>query len=346
MRKYLYLFALLPFITISMELSAQKVYAPISTPEEQQLSVTFIQEIGGFCNISKETFSGDWFASCKSASISWKPLDKEFAVSPDGKCYALISSTGFIKLYNADPTIPYEEITIEQNGRRIVTNRKSLPFEYPHFIVGKAETFTWGTDNKLYVESEEGVFSVTIGEKPLAQKIQVTQIGSPVYCQANNTLYCNRNGSIYEHNIKDRTELKLFEGSTLTVAGEYLYYMRGIDEHSEIWRRNVMTGKEEKILSSVDHAFANPSISPDGKWIICEGNAISPLSKKQNLDIFIAKTDGSNLKQITNHPANDIYPVWQKDGKHIYFMSLRGTKYNKKYANYSLFSMDISSFMK
>ena len=345
MRKYLYLFALLPFITISMELSAQKVYAPISTPEEQQLSVTFIQKMMSICDITKDESSGDWTASCKSASISWKPLDKEFVVSPDGKCYALITS-GSIKLYNADPNVPYENFTLQEDRYRVGTNKKLLPFKYPRLVVGDAEAFTWGSDNKLYVKSEKGIFSVTTGEKPLAQKIQTTMTGTPVYCQANNTLYCNHYGSIYEYNIKDHTEVELCYGSNLTVSGEYLYFMRGINRHSEIWRRNVMTGKEEKILSSIEHAFTNPNISPDGKWIICEGNAISPLSKKQNLDIFIAKTDGSNLKQITNHPANDAHPVWQKDGKHIYFMSLRGTKYNKKYVIYSLFSMDISSFMK
>lgn len=43
-----------------------------------------------------------------------------------------------------------------------------------------------------------------------------------------------------------------------------------------------------------------------------------------NTDIYVARTDGSELSQITYHAADDLSPVWSKDGKYIYFISQRG----------------------
>lgn len=44
-----------------------------------------------------------------------------------------------------------------------------------------------------------------------------------------------------------------------------------------------------------------------------------------NTDIFVCHIDGSNLTQITYHAADDLSPVWSKDGKYIYFVSQRGS---------------------
>ena len=44
-----------------------------------------------------------------------------------------------------------------------------------------------------------------------------------------------------------------------------------------------------------------------------------------NTDIFVAKIDGTNLTQITYHAADDLSPVWSRDGKYIYFISQRGS---------------------
>ena len=44
-----------------------------------------------------------------------------------------------------------------------------------------------------------------------------------------------------------------------------------------------------------------------------------------NTDIFAAKIDGTNLVQLTYHAADDLSPVWSKNGKYIYFISQRGS---------------------
>ena len=44
-----------------------------------------------------------------------------------------------------------------------------------------------------------------------------------------------------------------------------------------------------------------------------------------NTDIFVCKPDGTQLMQLTYHAADDLSPVWSRDGKYIYFISQRGS---------------------
>jgi len=85
------------------------------------------------------------------------------------------------------------------------------------------------------------------------------------------------------------------------------------------------------VASDQYHSFTNPTLSPDGKWIAMVGNARSNISKTVNLDIFVIKTDGTNLTQLTYHPMNDCSPCWSADGRSIYFISDRANK--MRYSN-------------
>ena len=59
-----------------------------------------------------------------------------------------------------------------------------------------------------------------------------------------------------------------------------------------------------------------PSVSPDGRWIaFTEG---SPG------DIHVISRDGRTARRITDHPAEDHFPVWSPDGRYLAFLSDRG----------------------
>lgn len=95
---------------------------------------------------------------------------------------------------------------------------------------------------------------------------------------------------------------------------------------SEIWKINYKTAVEECIISDPQRSFTTPTVSPNGQWILfvgdskIEGERFSYL----NTDIFVCKTDGTRFAQITYHAADDLSPIWSKDGKYIYFISQRG----------------------
>ena len=96
---------------------------------------------------------------------------------------------------------------------------------------------------------------------------------------------------------------------------------------NEIWKINYEEGTEELIISDTEKSFTSPRISPDGNWIIFVGS--SKISTEDftywNTDIYASLIDGTKLTQITYHAADDLSPIWSKDGNYIYFISQRGS---------------------
>jgi len=95
---------------------------------------------------------------------------------------------------------------------------------------------------------------------------------------------------------------------------------------NEIWKINFQTGSEECIISDTQRSFTSPTISPDGKWILCVGSSRinGPGFTYQDTDLFVCRLDGSDFTQLTYHAADDLSPVWSRDGRYIYFISQRG----------------------
>lgn len=109
----------------------------------------------------------------------------------------------------------------------------------------------------------------------------------------------------------------------------YLCVREGSNSLDEIWMVNYENGSETLILSSTDgKSFSTPSLSPDGKWVLCVGTSPIPNDRKGRLqlDLYVVHIDGTGLTQLTFHRANDCSPIWSHDGKSIYFLSNRGTE--------------------
>jgi Tol biopolymer transport system component len=68
--------------------------------------------------------------------------------------------------------------------------------------------------------------------------------------------------------------------------------------------------------------------SPDGERLLFTSD--SPLG---DADIFVVNADGSGLRDLTNSPGHDTFPVWSLDGRKIAFVSTRD-------GNYEIYVMD------
>ena len=79
---------------------------------------------------------------------------------------------------------------------------------------------------------------------------------------------------------------------------------------------NVVTIASNPAGSEFDGAW-----SPDGEWVVYRDS-----TRGMNVDdeIFIARADGSERRNLTNDPANDWGPDWSPDGTTIVFNSDRG----------------------
>jgi len=68
------------------------------------------------------------------------------------------------------------------------------------------------------------------------------------------------------------------------------------------------------------HMVRSVSISPDGGWVTFQ--AMSPQE-----DIFVARSDGSGLRELTGDLHKDRLPRWAPDGKRIAFYSNRSGRW-------------------
>lgn len=77
-------------------------------------------------------------------------------------------------------------------------------------------------------------------------------------------------------------------------------------------------GSDQRRLVKIPGADSiGPAWSPDGTRIAFHSNAGG------NFDLYVVNTDGTNLTNLAQHPANDFRPDWSPDGKRIAFVSDR-----------------------
>ena len=115
------------------------------------------------------------------------------------------------------------------------------------------------------------------------------------------------------------------DGRWLTMVD--LWYVTNIVVHGYVYKVNVDNGT---FIRLTKHAWMDPGMptwSPDGKRI-----AFSALKEPKvegipaNRDFFVMNANGSNLTNITDHPAWEEVPTWSPDGKKIAFRAYRDNK--------------------
>lgn len=218
---------------------------------------------------------------------------------------------------------------IGKQGASVQRTNRSSVLDFTYSPDGKSICFSEanGKMNQIFQTSASSGFvcrQVTSGNKDY----------SPVYSNDMKHIFFarmeNNGASVWSYDIGSNFLSSYTKGlNPYPVKGQssILCARMNAEGRGEIWRVNYQTGVEECIVSDPQRSFTTPSVSPDGRWILFVGsNALTNGTQLYyNTDLFACHADGTNLVQLTYHAADDISPVWSRDGKFIYFISQRGS---------------------
>lgn len=267
------------------------------------------------------------FGSRKTTILDWWVIP-QIGLSPDGK------RIGYINEKNNTTNIMIKSASkggasIQRTFRTNVTG------------------FSWSEDGKTlcFTELRSGHFGIYLVDAEQGSVVRQISNGNDndyggVISKDGNTIFFHRGEgmssfSLWSYDRKTNLFSNYSRGMTACPVPNQkntIYCARFTNRNeSEIWRINFETGVEEMILAQPGQSFTTPQLSPDGRWILVTGSSKSEKEQIDNTDIFVVRTDGTQLTQLTYHPGNDISPIWSHDGKSIYFLSQRGSK--EKYFN-------------
>lgn len=287
---------------------------PVKISDEAQNSV-----VGNTIKDRPMSWLTSGYASGKK--LTWD-TGRRLSVSPDG------ASLAYISLVDKTPNVMV---------RRSITGGASTQRTFR-----RASNLAWGGDNRLYFNDNTSNTS-TIGSVDaqkgslIKQHTSNNNDWSPVVTDDGSLMYFTRydssGPSIWSLNLSTGELTNCTRGYGPATCGsdpmKLLLTRNSNKGNSEIWMVDLANGDEIQLLSDTEKGFSDPVMSPDGKWILVVSNSLSTVSNKQNMDIYAVRSDGSQLTQITYHPAQDCSPVWSPDGKYIYFISSRANKDNK-----------------
>jgi Tol biopolymer transport system component len=302
-----------------------KTYLSTYAPEESSLNVVKITDeskntvLGPGVDSGTYNFVTSMMVGCNKKGLTWGS-SKCLSVSPDGTEIAYLTRS------NKQDNIMIRKII----GGGAATQR----------TFRNVDGFSWGDDGNLYFsdtnDSQNKICVMNDHAGSLMRQLTSNNWDyDPILSKDGKTVFFTRYESkggpaIWSYNLDNGeltncargNQVELVDGS----SDEFLCVRNNDQGVSEIWRVNFRNGQETLLLSDKERGYSNPTISPDGQWLLVVGNTVSSINKKKNLDLFVCKLDGSNMMQLTYHPGMDACPQWSADGRSIYFISNRATK--------------------
>ncbi len=293
-------------------IDAQKVdYSVVSVGEEGSLDLLRVSTDNDYVCMP--------LVHRSSKGINWF-TNRILDISPDGRSLAYLSQR------NNTTNIFIKDVE-RQGVSRQRTNRMSV-IDFSYSPDGDKLCFAEkrGKNTQIFITNAKEGFvcrQVTSGAEDY----------SPVFSKDMKNIYFARQEKrgigIWGHDVTNNYLSSYTTGMNPTPGQDdkTIFVSRNNNGRGEIWRVNYETGAEDCILSSASQSFYSPLLSPDGTTLVITGS--SPIQNGNsvywNTDIYTCNVDGTDLRQQTYHAADDLSPVWSRDGRFIYFISQRGS---------------------
>jgi Tol biopolymer transport system component len=294
-------------------IKAQQVdYSVISVKEESGIEFTKITTDNDYVCLP--------LVKRNSSGVNWY-TNRILDISADGNDIAYLSSR------NNTTNIFIKDLS--KQGSSVQRTKRQHVLDFSYSPDGKNICFSEssGKNNQIFqTNSKTGYIcrQITGANKDY----------SPVYSSDMSQIFFARQElksiSIWSYNIENNFLSSLTDGMNpfpLEGTSSILCTRTNSNGKNEIWKVDYNTGIEECIVSDPTKSFTSPQVSPDGNWILFVGSNGIPHNNSYfyNTDLFVCRLDGTELLQLTYHAADDLSPVWSKDGRFIYFISQRGS---------------------
>jgi len=259
-------------------------------------------------------------------------------------CQDLTFAARYLALSNDGRTLAY--LSKDDNKSNIYTLDVYNPSisqqrTYRNNVTGG---FSFSSDDKSIAFSTLDAEILTTDAKAGSICKQIGTGWMPDYSSDGKYLFFHRvNGeglhasNIWSYNLSSH-ELSMYgEGFSATASSHSrseIYVLQHAKRRSrqfeEIRKIDYNTGSNVVILSNEELSPHSMSVSPDGNWLVFSAKKFAK-GRWGTQQLYVMRTDGTELTQLTYHEAGSYSPVWNKDGDAIYFISARGSK-TKRFA--------------
>lgn len=292
--------------------SGQQVdYSVVSVPEESGIEFMQVTTPSDYLCMPIVQRSGN--------GISWFS-NRIIDTSPDGLSLAFLSAR------NNTTNIFVKDLS--KQGSSVQRTNRSAIIDFSYSLDGKYICFSesrGGTNQVFQTSAVSGYVCRQITSGAMDY--------SPVYSSDMKNIFFARQEtqgvSIWSYNVENNFLSTFTSGLNpcpLRDEEAYICVRTNANGKSEIWKVDYESGIEECIVSDPARSFTTPVVSPNKDWILFVGEStiVAPGVTYKNTDIYVARIDGTQFTQLTYHAADDLSPVWSRDGRYIYFVSQRG----------------------
>ncbi len=114
------------------------------------------------------------------------------------------------------------------------------------------------------------------------------------------------------------------------VATGTVVFQSDVAGRPKIFALDVATGQVRQVTHGADWRDESPRWSPDGQSIAFSSNrahyGAEPEAGTPDLDVYVMRADGTQVRRLTTDPGNDQDPSWLPDGRSLVFSSDRASR--------------------
>jgi TolB protein len=109
-----------------------------------------------------------------------------------------------------------------------------------------------------------------------------------------------------------------------------LVFQSDVAGRPKIFSLDVASGQVTALTTGADWRDESPRWSPDGQSIAFTSNrahyGAQPEQGTPDLDVYVMRADGTQVRRVTTDPGNDHDPSWLPDGQSLVFSSDRASR--------------------